>query len=665
MLPEVKLDRNGFEEIAKEARSQIAAIYPEWTDYNYHDPGITFLELFAFLKEAQQFHMDQIGDRHKKKFLCLLGMTTKKRRPAELKAVITEGESCVLPMGSRFLAGDMIFETESEEYLPKGRIKALIVKERKGNRFITGTTILNDERQLMIHPFGRKPKPGNEFLICLSKPLEKGRKCHLSFRLYDDYPVKRNPIEREEWFRLLAEISLEFKAGDGYREAELTEDETRGLIQNGRMEILVTEEMEKSLEEGIEGYFLKIKFRQGEYDISPALTDISFHHVRLLQRETKACFDRAEAMETPEQGTDYYIKSDSGYRILTFGEKTELEVWCCRYHPDFYGRRILGVGDGFPGQRFLIPVQGLMSDGFQILVESLTEPGLYEMWEQREGFDSAGPSDCCYQLDEATGEIIFGDCCRGMAPETEIRIVSCFSTQGSAGNMKAGKTVSSAERESGHTFMILEDGQGGREQEQIDACRVRAFRRLAESARAVTDEDYEQLVRKVPGLRIQAAKVLAVKDEKDVQADNTINLAIRPYYESGMGLLGKGYKQNILAYLEGKRLLGTRICLHSPEYTEICVFAEISAQTQYLNVREEVCQSIAGFFKELEGEFGVFISRSSLYGRIDRLEGVMKIHMLSIEARGNRISRSRRGDVLLPPDGVLLLRDVDCVIVNN
>ena len=60
MLPVISLDDERFEEIVDKARKMIPNLYPEWTDHNYHDPGITMLELFAWLKEIQQFHMDQI-----------------------------------------------------------------------------------------------------------------------------------------------------------------------------------------------------------------------------------------------------------------------------------------------------------------------------------------------------------------------------------------------------------------------------------------------------------------------------------------------------------------------------------------------------------------------------------------------------------------------------
>ena len=83
MLPEISLDTIGFEEIVKKARSQIAEIYPQWTDYNYHDPGITILELFAFLKEAQQFYIDQTNDSMRKKFLQLIGVVPMSRHAAQ------------------------------------------------------------------------------------------------------------------------------------------------------------------------------------------------------------------------------------------------------------------------------------------------------------------------------------------------------------------------------------------------------------------------------------------------------------------------------------------------------------------------------------------------------------------------------------------------------
>ncbi len=53
MLPNISLDNDRYKDIMDEARNLIVSLYPEWTDFNYHDPGITLLELFSWIRESQ------------------------------------------------------------------------------------------------------------------------------------------------------------------------------------------------------------------------------------------------------------------------------------------------------------------------------------------------------------------------------------------------------------------------------------------------------------------------------------------------------------------------------------------------------------------------------------------------------------------------------------
>ena len=48
---------------------------PEWTDENAHDPGITFIELFAWLTEMQRYFIGRVPDKNRRRFLDLLGIT--------------------------------------------------------------------------------------------------------------------------------------------------------------------------------------------------------------------------------------------------------------------------------------------------------------------------------------------------------------------------------------------------------------------------------------------------------------------------------------------------------------------------------------------------------------------------------------------------------------
>ena len=53
-LPVPNLDDKTFEQLIEEARALIPRFAPEWTDHNLHDPGITFMELFAWLAEMKK-----------------------------------------------------------------------------------------------------------------------------------------------------------------------------------------------------------------------------------------------------------------------------------------------------------------------------------------------------------------------------------------------------------------------------------------------------------------------------------------------------------------------------------------------------------------------------------------------------------------------------------
>jgi hypothetical protein len=66
------LDDLTWEELVKEGRSLIPAWAPEWTNHNPSDPGITLIELFAFLGEVLIYRVNQISDDHLIEFLKLM-----------------------------------------------------------------------------------------------------------------------------------------------------------------------------------------------------------------------------------------------------------------------------------------------------------------------------------------------------------------------------------------------------------------------------------------------------------------------------------------------------------------------------------------------------------------------------------------------------------------
>jgi hypothetical protein len=66
------LDDRVYADLVDEARSLIPVYDPSWTNHNESDPGITLMEMFAWLAEMQIYALDQITDEHRLTFLRLL-----------------------------------------------------------------------------------------------------------------------------------------------------------------------------------------------------------------------------------------------------------------------------------------------------------------------------------------------------------------------------------------------------------------------------------------------------------------------------------------------------------------------------------------------------------------------------------------------------------------
>src|SRR6202008_2437180 len=68
------LDNRNFEQLLADATARIPSFTPEWTNYALEaDPGLTLIELFAFLTDALLYRVNRYPETNRLKFLQLLG----------------------------------------------------------------------------------------------------------------------------------------------------------------------------------------------------------------------------------------------------------------------------------------------------------------------------------------------------------------------------------------------------------------------------------------------------------------------------------------------------------------------------------------------------------------------------------------------------------------
>src|SRR5512137_1932653 len=68
------LDDRTFQDIVREARSKIPLYCPKWTDHNLSDPGVTIIELFAWMVDMLLYRMNRVPEKNYIKFMEMVGI---------------------------------------------------------------------------------------------------------------------------------------------------------------------------------------------------------------------------------------------------------------------------------------------------------------------------------------------------------------------------------------------------------------------------------------------------------------------------------------------------------------------------------------------------------------------------------------------------------------
>src|SRR5205085_11951325 len=81
-LPTPLLDDRHFQDIVDQAKLLIPRYCREWTDHNVSDPGVTLIELFAWMTDLLLYRVNQVPDKMYVKFLELIGVRLQPPRAA-------------------------------------------------------------------------------------------------------------------------------------------------------------------------------------------------------------------------------------------------------------------------------------------------------------------------------------------------------------------------------------------------------------------------------------------------------------------------------------------------------------------------------------------------------------------------------------------------------
>ncbi|HVM10563.1 MAG TPA: putative baseplate assembly protein [Acidimicrobiales bacterium] len=611
-LPVPNLDDRNFQSLVDDAKRMVQQRCPEWTDHNVSDPGVTLIETFAYMVDQLIWRLNRVPDRIYVKFLELLGV--KLQAPAAATAPVTFWlstsleENVHVPHGTQAATSrgedePVVFTTtEALDIVPSSR--GYVVTEIN-NLQVNQTETLDSGQAFLC--FDRVPNVGDCFYIGLSNAAPR---CVVSLEfecsiegvgVNPDYP----PLVWEAW------------NGDTWEPCDLERDTTGGLNRNGEV----------------------VLHLPVEHTAHAAILRLNAGWIRC--RVTEPVADWAPA----------YSASPRIHRVsaATIGGTAEA------VNAEIITDEIVGMSEGVPSQRFrvehppIVPVEA----GYVVEVSSIEG---WQEWTQVEDFAMSGDLDRHFQLDENTGEVVFGPAIR--QPDGSVRQYGAVPPKGGAIRLpqyrSGGGSRGNVAR---NTITVLQDqvpfvndtsnrrpGLGGLDAETIEDAKLRGPLLLRTRNRAVTRADYERLAEEA---HHHVARARCIPAGEDGTEAGGVRVHIVPHVEEdengaiefGDLLPNDDVLSAIADYLDERRTIGARVKVESARYAPLSVVALLRAKPRHdsKKVEKDAVAALYTYFHPIRGgsdgrgwPFGRQVTQGEAYAVLQAVPGVEAVEQVRI-----------------------------------
>jgi predicted phage baseplate assembly protein len=682
LIPLPELDDRRWSDLVEESRALIPVLAPEWTDHNASDPGITVIELYAWLAEMDVFRANRVTDAARRRFLALVGVAPRPASPAQtvvaFQLAATSG-AVDLPAGVELEVVDpaadagstdpaawpatvTAFRTANALSVVPGALRAMYAVRGHDIRSLSLR-----EAGSRIRPFGDDPSVGDGLYLGFSEalPLDRFTTLYASAggaaaraaelaqlhaelvadpgcgpvelpcdctdrvvaRLASPPPVDRSHPDAALRHHSAA-IAWDIRRPDGTwqrlvdGEGQDVVDETRALTLDGRIRLRPPVAMTPGGEDGMDAalWYVRCRLADGAWDRAPELSDLSLNAVAAVQAVS------------PDYAADRLAKLPAS--------------------PGGPGERF-GPGTGFPWQRSVLSDRIVVAES---LVVQTVEGSATRTWELHGDLDDSSGADAHVLLDPIEGAITFGDGDHGRVVPRDAAIYAAYLvTKAQGGNTAPGRPLRFRDRAAGAvpaatagavaSIANVVAATGGAAAETLEHAEGRALDEVGRVTRAVTVPDIEELARSTPGTAVARATAIPglFPAFPCVDAAGIVTVVVVPWLPVGRPMPSGGLLGAVRAFLERRRLIGTRIEVIGPSYLEVTARATVTADpgSAREGVRARVVDAVRQFFDPLAGgpdgtgwPLGRDVYRTEVLDVINRVEGVARVKDLELVAEG-------------------------------
>jgi len=643
------LDDRKFQDLVDEAKKRIPRYCKEWTDHNVSDPGVTLVELFAWMTEVLLYRLNQVPDLHYIKFLEMLGITLQEAIPAKVPVTFwlsaPQETPVVIPAHTEVASTQtetepsIIFSTDAELHIFPPKLSDLYTRVSAGKS--------GDEahKKTMREHNLRRLEAGVEGFDLFSNPPQVNDALYFGFENDLSNHVLGFNLDFDSAGGAGVDPTLPpyvWEASTGQRDqrwetCEVELDTTKGMNTPGRIRIYVP--------------------KMGPYKVQQKTR----YWVRARIKEISA------------------VEQKSGmrpYDVTPRLRKVAVSSWggtASAIHAQQISREYLGQSDGTPGQRFHLQFAPILKrqPGEHLTVQ--VEGGPPKVWSETNDFADSNTEDRHFTLDSQSGELRFGPAVR--QPDGTMKLYGAIPPRGSnliferyrygggqEGNVQSG-ILNTLKTSIPFVARVAnrQPAWGGLDSETLEAAMMRAPALLRSRQRAVTEGDYEFLARQALPAAIGRVKCLQPRPAEAgrVIPGQVYVLVIPrlPYPERFLEPKQLELKDEDIAlldqYLEERRLLTTRLEIRPPAYYWISAKVKLRATpgVDQASVEAEALARLYRFINPLTGgldgngwPFGRDLFVSDIYQCLQGMPDVQFIR--GVEMFAARPGGAAQGDAI-------------------
>ena len=707
-LPTPSIDDRRYADLVRDTLARVPVHTPEWTQLAESDPGVTLVELFAFLTESLLYRANRVPEVARAKFLRLLGVPLAAVAPAQ--GLVAFGGArpgqpvATLPPGTEVRAGGVAFRTV-------GAVDVLPLEARAFVKFEVQPTESDQAYYRLLYTAAEAPDAPTDFATYETRELD-GR---------TPVALAEQTVDGVLWLALLAPTADSRAAVAQTIERQTlslglvpyVEQQPQVLGTAGQGAVygaaagdgatLVTYALPRTGE--VDPTSNQPVARYGNLPARTAADVLAGPGVVELTLPAKEHLGTWENLDPLEAGVGDFPPAieDSALaaRVLTWVRVAPSTsagasfLWAgvnvARVEQRVaVGHELLGTADGQPDQAYRLARSGVVPASLRI---DVLEGSGAQVWQALDDLMAAGPEVRVsaalapgqvgqderpvnvFQADAEAGTVRFGDGLRGRRPPRGARILAHYDIcSGKAGNVAAGAINSGPGLPPGIKPHNPLPTWGGADAEDLGTGEKRVSAFIRHRDRLVTADDFEEIARRAPGVDIARVEVLAawhpdLGPSQPGDAPGVVTLMLVPRSDPrapDAPMPDRAFIDALCRHLDARRLVTTELVLRGPAYVPLWLSVGLTVAGGYTvpEVRDAVKARLRALLAPARTDGATdlpgfedgwplqrAVNRLELWAEIARVRGVLRVNdVLLADGAGNPLATE------LPLQGLQLPR---------